>query len=119
MQMPGGPGQHGKRHGEIVVVSGWAFIDCTALTLLDLECRKLFESPNTFGTVSKTDPMVSQLGEQEFEQEGPANVIDRDNAMSDLARLARRAIARATDLQANDARTEGVEQRFTVAGVVA
>ncbi len=39
--------------------------------------------------------------------------------MSDPARLARRAIARATDLHANNALPEVVEQGFAVGGVVA
>ncbi len=67
MQMLGGPGQHGKRHGEIIVLPRWAFVHCAALALLELECLKLLISALTFRTIRKTDPMVAQLGEQEVE----------------------------------------------------
>ena len=59
------------------------------------------------------------LGEQEFDQEGPANVIDSYNAMSDAPLLPRCAIARTTDLYANDPPTERVEQRLTIGGIAA
>ena len=39
--------------------------------------------------------------------------------MSDAPLLRHRAIARATDLHANDPRTERVEQHFTIGGIVA
>ena len=44
MQMLGGPGEHGERHGEIIVLPGRTFMNCTALALLGLECHKLLIS---------------------------------------------------------------------------
>jgi hypothetical protein len=97
MQMLGDPSQHGERHSEIIVQPGRTFVDRAALALLGLQCRKLLISALAVLATSKQDPTVSQLGEQELKQEGPANVIDWDKFMSDRPRRARRAIARATD----------------------
>jgi hypothetical protein len=64
------------------------------------------------------DPILSPLSEQEFEQESPAHFVDRDNAIPDAALLAGRAIARGTDLHANNTPPKGVEQRFAIGGVI-
>ncbi len=57
MQMLGGPSQHSKRHGEIIVLPRWAFVHCTALALLNLECLKLrigrLESQNLWRSPSR------------------------------------------------------------------
>ncbi len=119
MQMLGGPSQHGERDGKIIMLPGWTVIDHPAVALLGFECHKLLTSAYTIRTTGKADPLVAQLGEQEFEQIGPANVIDRYNAIFDAPLFPRRAIARRTNVYANDATTERVEQRFAIGGISA
>ena len=53
------------------------------LALLGLACHKVLISASAFLATSKQDPTVSRLGEQEVEQEGPADIIDWDKSISD------------------------------------
>ena len=55
MQVLGSPGQHGKRHAEIVVLPCWAFIDHTAVALFAFERHELLIGASDL-------PMVGQAG---------------------------------------------------------
>ena len=62
---------------------------------------------------------LCELGQQKIEQEGAADIVDRDRAIFDPPMFAGGAITRAADLHANDAAAEGVEQDFAISRVVA
>jgi hypothetical protein len=68
MHVLGGPGQHGKRHAEIVVLPRRAFIDDTAVVLLGLERHELLISVPAFRGIRQADLLVTQFGEQQIEQ---------------------------------------------------
>ena len=60
-----------------------------------------------------------QFGVKKFEQIGSANGVDQHRAMFDRPPLSIHAIAIATDLKANHARTKRLEQHLGVGRVVA
>src|SRR6516162_9013704 len=117
--MLGGPGQHGNRHGEIVVLPGQAFIDPAILTLFRFMCFQLRISPAAFRSFNKANVTVSKFGQQELQQKRSANLVDQTGAISDTPALEGRAIARTTDLYANNACIEPVEQGFGVGRIIA
>ena len=62
---------------------------------------------------------VTQLCQQKFEQEGAADIVDQYAAIFDPPTFEGRAVARTTDLHANDAAAEHLEQGFTINRVIA
>ena len=61
MPMPRRPCQHGPRDGEIIVLPWQAFIDCSALTQLGLECLELCESASAVWSIGTSHQVGLQF----------------------------------------------------------
>jgi hypothetical protein len=96
-----------------------ASVDYSTLTYLGLQSIELLVSASTHRSINKSDLIGLQFGVKEFEQIAPANGVDQHRGIFNWPPLGMHAIATATDLQSNHARTKRFEQRLGVSRIVA
>ncbi len=95
-----------------------ALIDRAAFAVFDLQIGKLFKAAANLGTGAKPNQVRLKLPVQQFEQDGSANCIDQKRTIFGGSPLSSHPVARAGDLQADDAATKGLHQNLRVSRVV-
>src|SRR5438874_1546131 len=119
MRVPSRPRQHGARDAEIIVLSGRATVDDPGLTHLGVKSDQLLISTSARRSGNKSDLMGLQLGMKKFEKIASTSGVEQHCAVFDRPPLRLQAVAMATDLQPNHARTKGLVQDLGIARVIA
>ena len=108
------PGQHGAGDAEVVVFSRRTGVDGSAFAILDLQIGQLLIGAANCRRVGNSDQIRLKLGVEQFEQIASADGVNRQMAMSSRPRFDIHAVAMATDLHSNHARTERLQQDLGV-----
>ena len=79
----------------------------------------MLKSAPTHRIIGKADLTRSQFAEQQLKQKGATNGVDQYCVISDQSPLESHTVAMRTDMHPNHPWTEGVEQCFGIAGIIA
>ncbi len=113
------PAQHRKRDPEVVVPSRRALIDSATFAIFDLQIGKLLKSATNLNAVAKANQVGFELPVQLLEQNGPADRVDKQRAVSGRSLLWPHPVPIAADLKADDAARRPLHQDLGVGGVIA